>query len=86
MPHRVTDIAGEVDLAVVAVPAARSRRVADCGAAGVRGLVVVSSGFAETGAEGAARQDDLVRTAHPRHAGRRAELVRHREHRPGRSG
>ena len=50
---RVTDIPGQVDLAVVAVPAeAVGEVVADCGAAGVRGLVVVSSGFAETGDAG----------------------------------
>ncbi|GAA4353394.1 bifunctional acetate--CoA ligase family protein/GNAT family N-acetyltransferase [Angustibacter luteus] len=64
---RVTDIPGQVDLAVVAVPAESvGDVVADCGTAGVRGLVVVSSGFAETGEDGAARQVSLVRTAHRR--------------------
>ncbi len=60
----VADIDGPVDLAVVAVPAQAVRQVvADCAAAGVKGLVVVSSGFAETGAEGLALQRELVRTA-----------------------
>ena len=62
---RVTDIPDQVDLAVVAVPAeAVGEVVADCGSAGVRALVVVSSGFAETGEQGRALQVELVRTAH----------------------
>jgi acyl-CoA synthetase (NDP forming)/GNAT superfamily N-acetyltransferase len=55
---------GPVDLAVVAVRAEYvPEAVADCGAAGVRGLVVVSSGYSEAGPEGRARQRDLVREA-----------------------
>jgi acyl-CoA synthetase (NDP forming) len=43
------------------VPAAAVPAVArECGAAGVRALVVVSAGFAETGPEGAARQAALL--------------------------
>ncbi|TYB60211.1 GNAT family N-acetyltransferase [Nonomuraea sp. PA05] len=43
-----------VDLAVVAVPAARVLEVArDCAQAGVAGLVVLTSGFAEAGQRGA---------------------------------
>jgi acetyl coenzyme A synthetase (ADP forming)-like protein len=50
-----------VDLAVIAVPAAHVPQVArECGAAGVRGLLVISAGFAESGAEGAERQRELV--------------------------
>jgi acyl-CoA synthetase (NDP forming)/RimJ/RimL family protein N-acetyltransferase len=61
---RVTDVPGDVDLAVLAVPAEEvARTVADCAAKGVRGLVVVSTGFAETGEEGAARQRELVALA-----------------------
>src|SRR5262249_22562644 len=42
-----------VDLAVVAVPAAHVEAVvADCAKAGVRAVVVISAGFAETGPEG----------------------------------
>jgi len=53
-----------VDVAVVAVPAAAVLDVvAECARAGVRGLVVLSGGFAESGPEGARRQADLVRLA-----------------------
>ncbi len=60
----VGDVPGEVDLAVVAVPAAAvNDLVAQCAAKGVHGLVVVSAGFGEAGPEGRARQDELVRLA-----------------------
>lgn len=63
--HRsVRDIEGPVDLAVVAVPAARVPDVvAECGEHGVQGLVVVSAGYAEGGPEGRERQRELVRHA-----------------------
>jgi acetate---CoA ligase (ADP-forming) len=58
----VGDIPGPVDLAVVTVPAAQVAAVAaECAAKGVRALVVISAGFGEGGAEGRARQADLVR-------------------------
>ncbi|WP_116113356.1 GNAT family N-acetyltransferase [Austwickia chelonae] len=61
---RVSDITGEVDLAVVAVPAEKvSAVVADCATKGVKALVVLSSGFAESGPEGQARQAELLLTA-----------------------
>ncbi|HTX09179.1 MAG TPA: GNAT family N-acetyltransferase [Solirubrobacteraceae bacterium] len=57
----VRDIPGPVELAVVAVPAESVVAVArDCAAVGVRALVVISAGFAESGPEGAARQRELV--------------------------
>jgi acetate---CoA ligase (ADP-forming) len=57
----VTDIPGPVDLAVVVVPGADVVDVAEqCGEKGVRGLVVISSGFAETDDEGRARQQALL--------------------------
>ncbi len=57
----VQEIPGAVDLAVVAVPAeAVTDVVLDCAAKGVRGLVVISSGFAETGEEGRQRQRQLL--------------------------
>jgi acyl-CoA synthetase (NDP forming)/RimJ/RimL family protein N-acetyltransferase len=60
----VRDIPGDVDLAVVVVPAAEVEQVVvDCAAKGVRGLVVVSAGFAETGEEGVQRQRRLVALA-----------------------
>ncbi|GAA3003947.1 bifunctional acetate--CoA ligase family protein/GNAT family N-acetyltransferase [Streptomyces fulvorobeus] len=63
--HRsVGEIDERVDLAVLAVPADRvPEAVADCGEHGVRGLVVVSAGYAEQGAEGRERQRELVRQA-----------------------
>lgn len=58
----VEDIPGPVDLAVIAVPAAEVNTVAEaCGRKGVRALVVISAGFAETGEEGRARQAELLR-------------------------
>ncbi|MET9722708.1 bifunctional acetate--CoA ligase family protein/GNAT family N-acetyltransferase [Streptomyces zaomyceticus] len=53
-----------VDLAIVAVPAERvPEAVADCGEHGVQGLVVLSAGYAESGADGRERQRQLVRQA-----------------------
>jgi len=53
---------GPVDLAFVVVPARFVIDVAkECAQKGVHALVVISSGFAETGAEGAALQEELVR-------------------------
>jgi len=60
----VRAVPGEVDLALVAVPAdAVIDVVHDCAARGVKGLVVVSAGFAETGPDGRERQGELVRIA-----------------------
>jgi acetyl coenzyme A synthetase (ADP forming)-like protein len=57
----VTAVPSPPDLAVIAVPAASVPTVArECGEAGVRGLVVVSAGFAEVNAEGAALQSELL--------------------------
>jgi acyl-CoA synthetase (NDP forming)/RimJ/RimL family protein N-acetyltransferase len=57
----VGDIPDTVDVAIVAVPAdAVQDVVLDCAAKGVHGLVVISSGFAETGEEGRQRQRRLV--------------------------
>nr|MDT0657027.1 GNAT family N-acetyltransferase [Micromonospora sp. DSM 115978] len=54
-----------VDLAVVAVPPeAVPAATADAGRAGAHGVVVVSAGFAEAGAAGAAAQAELIRAAH----------------------
>ncbi|ATL30996.1 bifunctional GNAT family N-acetyltransferase/acetate--CoA ligase family protein [Streptomyces formicae] len=61
---RDIDTGEPVDLAVVAVPAERVPRVvAECGERGVQGLVVISAGYAESGAEGRERQRELVRQA-----------------------
>ncbi len=62
--RRIGDAPAPVDLAVIAVPAADAVDVvAHCAAAGVRGAVVVSGGFAEAGPDGSALQSDLVRVA-----------------------
>ena len=59
--ERVTDVPGPVDLAVIVVPGPSVVDVArECAAKGVRGLVVISAGFAETGEVGAKRQAELV--------------------------
>ena len=51
----------QIDLAVIAVPAESVVRVAqECADAGVRSLLVLSAGFAETGPEGRDRQDRLL--------------------------
>jgi acetyl coenzyme A synthetase (ADP forming)-like protein len=60
--HRsVGDIPGEVELAVIVVPAERVVEAArECATAGVRALVVISAGFAEAGPEGSDRQHELM--------------------------
>jgi acyl-CoA synthetase (NDP forming)/RimJ/RimL family protein N-acetyltransferase len=60
----VRDLPEPVDLAVLAIPAVEVEAVvADCAARGVRALVVVSAGFAESGPEGEERQRRLVALA-----------------------
>ncbi|WP_406138260.1 GNAT family N-acetyltransferase [Streptomyces anulatus] len=63
--HRsLGEIDEQVDLAVIAIPAHRvPEAVADCGEHGVQGLVVLSAGYAERGAEGRELQRELVRQA-----------------------
>ena len=52
------------DLAIIAVPAeAVAGVVAECGAAHVGGIVIISSGFAELGTDGRAVEQEIVRTA-----------------------
>jgi acyl-CoA synthetase (NDP forming)/RimJ/RimL family protein N-acetyltransferase len=62
--RRLADIPGRIDLVLLAVRAEEVIGVVrDCARRGVRGLVVVSGGFAETGPEGLLRQRELVRLA-----------------------
>lgn len=57
----VRDIPDEVDLAVIAVPAAEIGSVLDdCMAKGVKGLVVLTAGFSETGPHGFDAERELV--------------------------
>ncbi|MFL6152387.1 MAG: GNAT family N-acetyltransferase [Ornithinibacter sp.] len=66
----VAAVPGKVDLAVVAVPAHAVLEVVDeCAEAGVKSLLVVSSGFAEEGRAGERLQAELLRRA--RNAGMR---------------
>ncbi|HYB25098.1 MAG TPA: GNAT family N-acetyltransferase [Solirubrobacteraceae bacterium] len=59
--HSIADVPERVQLAVVAVPAEGVVAVArECAAAGVHALLVISAGFAESGPEGARRQQELV--------------------------
>ena len=59
----VEAIPGDVDVAFVAVPAIHVEEIArQCGLKGVRGLVVISAGFAEVGDEGVQRQARLLGT------------------------
>jgi acetate---CoA ligase (ADP-forming) len=63
----VTELPRGVDLAVLVVPARVAvRALEDCGRAGVRSAMVVSSGFAEAGDEGR-RLQDALRVAALRH-------------------
>ena len=60
----VRELPRGVDLVVFVVPArVVVRMIDDCGAAGVRGIMVVSSGFAEAGDEGRALQRELTEAA-----------------------
>ncbi|MCW2951971.1 MAG: CoA-binding domain protein, partial [Conexibacter sp.] len=58
---RIADVPGELDLAVLAIPAREVLGVARaCAARGVRALAVLANGFAEAGEEGAERQRELL--------------------------
>lgn len=56
----VEAIPGDVDLAIIVVPAAHVLETAEaCGRKGVKALVVISAGFKETGGEGKKREEQL---------------------------
>lgn len=58
------DLPETPDLAIIALPADRvAESVRACGQRGVRAAVLLSSGFGEMGAEGAARQDEVLAIA-----------------------
>jgi len=60
----VSEIPGEVDLAVITLPAAAvPGTLAECGAKGVKAASIISSGFAEVGGDGIRLQDELKRVA-----------------------
>ncbi|MFH1836056.1 MAG: acetate--CoA ligase alpha subunit [Methanobacteriota archaeon] len=56
----IGEVPRKVDLAVVATPAKTVPKVVEeCGKAGVKGLVVISSGFKETGEEGSKLESEI---------------------------
>ncbi len=60
----IGDIEGPVDLAVVVVPASEVPAVVEeCGEKGVKAVIVISAGFAESGPEGAALSAATLRSA-----------------------
>ena len=55
-------VPGPVDLAIVVTPAATVPGIVDaCGKAGVEGLIIISSGFRETGEEGRRLEEEIIR-------------------------
>lgn len=57
----VEEVPGPVDLAIIVVPATEVvSAVESCGRKGVKALVIISAGFAETGAEGQTVQAELL--------------------------
>jgi acetyl coenzyme A synthetase (ADP forming)-like protein len=60
----VLDAPDPLDLAIIAVPA-RSvpAELETCGQRGIKGVIIISGGFRETGAEGAAREEEIVQIA-----------------------
>lgn len=60
----INDVPGPVELAVIVVPAEVVASVMkDCVEKGVKASVIISAGFAETGPEGKALQDEVLRIA-----------------------
>lgn len=61
----VLDVPGEIDTAMLIIPAKYTLQAAEeCGRKGVKGLIVVASGYSEIGEEGRALEEELVRIAH----------------------
>jgi len=60
----VESIPGDVDLAVIVIPAAHVLEAVEaCGRKGVQALIVISAGFREIGPEGAERERELLEAA-----------------------
>jgi len=61
---RLSDIPGEIDLAVITIPATLvPDAIRDCISKGIYSVVVISSGFKETGSEGAELEKEICRIA-----------------------
>src|SRR5690606_19050847 len=62
-PH-VDSLPAPADLAVICTPAEGvADIVGQCGAAGIRGIVILSAGFREAGQEGERREREIARQA-----------------------
>lgn len=60
----VQEITDKIDVAIIAVPRdAVESTIAECGRAGAKAVVIMTGGYAEAGADGAAQQRRLVRIA-----------------------
>eukprot|EP00418_Pyrodinium_bahamense_P063053 CAMPEP_0179078296 /NCGR_PEP_ID=MMETSP0796-20121207/35054_1 /TAXON_ID=73915 /ORGANISM="Pyrodinium bahamense, Strain pbaha01" /LENGTH=910 /DNA_ID=CAMNT_0020775597 /DNA_START=110 /DNA_END=2842 /DNA_ORIENTATION=- len=60
----VNDTPGPVELAIIAIPAKLVPGImSECGAAGVKAVIILSAGFKEVGGEGKALEDEVVRLA-----------------------
>jgi acetyltransferase len=61
---KISDLPKGIDLAVITLPAPMvAEALRECLTHGIRGAVVISAGFAETGKEGKGLQDEIVRIA-----------------------
>jgi len=61
----ILDIPDEVELAIIAVVAPLvPKAIEECVKKGVKGVIMISAGFGEIGAEGKKLQDEVVRIAH----------------------
>jgi acetyl coenzyme A synthetase (ADP forming)-like protein len=60
----VKDIPGKIDLAVITVPAPVVPKIMrECAEKGVRGVIIITSGFGETGDQGKQIEQELLETA-----------------------
>jgi acyl-CoA synthetase (NDP forming) len=60
----VLDVPGHIDMAVIVVPApVAPKAMSDCAAKGIKGAVMITAGFAETGKEGQVLQDEVLKIA-----------------------
>ncbi|MFH1031876.1 MAG: CoA-binding protein [Chloroflexota bacterium] len=62
--HSLSDVPGKVDLAIITVPAeAVPQSMRECVQKGIKGAVVITADFAETGNHGQELQDEIVNIA-----------------------
>ena len=64
----VSDIPGDVDVALIATPASTVPAVLDnCGQKGVKGAIILATGFGETGGQGKALENEVLEVAGRNH-------------------